>query len=92
MTDEDMDEFTDAVSYGDELTFIYNGQKYVLRGYKQNGKARLYLDRLDPPAEDYILVLAGTAHEFPVRDFLEVKIWNGRSFIEAHEEMEWLDE
>ncbi len=92
MIDGDIDQFIDAISYGDELTFLYNGQKFTLRGYNQNGRATLYLDRLDPPADDYILVLAGMGRQYPVQDFLEARIWDGKTFMEVEEEVQYLDE
>ncbi|MCD8307434.1 MAG: hypothetical protein LUD51_04310 [Clostridia bacterium] len=91
MIDGDTDEFIDAVEGGDDLTFMYNGQKFSLRGYTQNGKATLYLDRLDPPADDYVLVLVGSHFNYPVQAFLEAPVWDGKTFMEVEEEIQLLD-
>ncbi|MCD8285711.1 MAG: hypothetical protein LUD50_00570 [Clostridia bacterium] len=91
MLDVDIDDFIDAVAGGDDLSFMYREQRFSLRGYMQNGRATLYLDRLDPPAKDYVLVLVGNERNFPVQEFLQAKVWDGRSFMEAAEEIEILD-
>ncbi len=92
MTDGDIDDFIDALSLGDDLTFLYNGQKFFLRGYNQNGRATLYLDRLDPPADDYILVLAGRERQYPVQQFMDARIWDGKTFMEVQDEIQWVDD
>lgn len=83
--------FVDHVYYGDELLFVYEDCKYFLQGFQEGGKFILYLDRWEPPAEDYIWVGTGNEKDYPVQDFLEAKIWNGKSFWEVEEKIEWVD-
>jgi hypothetical protein len=67
----DVYEFVDKMRYGDELIFMYRGEKYFLQGYRENdGICTTYLDRWYPPANDYIWVGKGEPHKFPVDEFL----------------------
>ena len=85
-------EFVDHIHYGDELVFLFRGQKFFLQGFRNNsGRYTLYLDRWDPPSDDYIWIGTGDDREYPVDDFLEARIWAGKSFWEVEREIEWLD-
>lgn len=86
-----MTEFVDRIHYGDELIFLYKGQKFFLQGFLEEGVYTTYLDRWEPPADDYIWVGKGDSKNFPVNDFLKAKIWDGRNFWEAEKQMEWID-
>ena len=33
----------------------------------------------------------GSATQYPVEAFLEARIWNGKSFWDAEQDMEWVD-
>lgn len=39
----DVREFVDHIHYGDELWFLYDGKKYFLEGWYDNGHLDLYL-------------------------------------------------
>ena len=87
-----VEEFVDNIYMGQELVFLYKGQKFFLQGYCDKGSPNLYLDRWDPPGNDYIWVGKGSKSEgYPVDEFLEQKLWDSRSFWEAQDEMEWID-
>lgn len=91
MLNGDVNEFLDHVHCGDELVFTFAGQKFFLQGFKEEGRYVLYLARWEPPADGYAWVGVGDANEYPVKEFLKAKIWNGRDFWEAQDEMEWVD-
>ena len=92
MINGDVNEFVDRIHYGDELVFLYRGKKYFLQGFlEEDGKCTTYLDRWEPPSDGYIWVGKGDTKEFPVKDFLNQKLWDGRDFWEAEQEMEWVD-
>ena len=89
LIDGDVNDFVDRISYGDELIFTFHGRKYFLQGYHDlGGLWTTYRDRWEPPADDYIWVGKCDFH-FPVEEFLRQRIWDGRTFWEAQEEMEW---
>lgn len=87
----DVLDFVDHIHYGDELIFLYHGEKFFLEGLPENGQLNLYLDRWEPPADDYIWTGRGDKKNYPVQDFLDAKIWDGRNFWAAQEEMKWVD-
>lgn len=92
MLNGDVTEFVDRIHYGDELIFMYNGQKFFLQGFlEDDGICTTYLDRWEPPADDYIWVGRGDSKNFPVEEFLKAEIWDGKSFWEVEKKMEWLD-
>lgn len=92
MINGNVSEFINHIHYGDELIFLYKGQKFFLQGYlEDDGKCTTYLDRWEPPAKDYIWTGKGNSNNFPVDDFLNAKIWDGKSFWEVEQEIEWVD-
>lgn len=85
-------EFIEHIRHGDEHIFLYDGKKYFLQGYLSVGKCTLYLDRWQPPSGDYIWVGVGNENMYPVNEFVEAKLWNGKSFFEIEQQIEWVDE
>ncbi|MCD7883448.1 MAG: hypothetical protein LUI87_07060 [Lachnospiraceae bacterium] len=91
MINGNVNEFVDRISYGDELSFLYNQEKYFLQGIYENGRCVLYLDRWVPPTDDYIWIGIGDQNSYPVQKFLEAKIWDGKSFWDVEGCIEWVD-
>ena len=90
MINGDVNEFVDHIKYGDELIFKYEGKTYFLEGLFENEIFTLYLDRWNPPADDYIW-LASSKERYPADEFLKAKIWDGKSFWEVENQIEWID-
>ena len=86
----DVREFVDHIHYGDELCFLYEGKKYFLEGWTNNGSLDLCLYEMTDNGEKHIW--KGNATHYPVEAFLEAKIWNGKSFWDAEQDMEWVDD
>lgn len=85
-------EFVDKMYYGEELIFIYKKQKFFLQGFlEDDGIYTTYLDRWEPPANDYIWIGRGDSKNYPVDKFLSQKLWDGKSFWDAEKNMEWVD-
>ena len=91
MINGNVSEFVDHIYYGDELVFLYQEQKFFLQGFFTNGTYTLYLDRWEPISNDYIWIGVGDAHNYPVEEFLNAKLWGGKSFWEVEKEIEWVD-
>ena len=85
-------EFIDGLYYGDERVFIYNNEKFFIQGYIDSGKSTLFLDRWEPASNDYFWKMAGTDKNYPVKEFLEAKLFNGKTFYEVEKDIEWIDE
>ena len=91
MINGNVTEFVARIHYGDELIFQYKGQKFFLQGFLEDGVCTTYLDRWEPPANDYIWIGKGDSKNFPVKEFLEARLWDGKTFWEAEEQMELVD-
>lgn len=83
-------EFVDHIHYGDELWFLYRGKKYFLEGWGNEGKTELYLFEMWGNGKTYLW--KGDAKHFPVEEFLKAKIWDGRPFWDAEQDMIWVDD
>ena len=93
MINGDINAFIEVAQYGHEVFFLYKGQKFFLQGMgpSANGTYDLFLDRFEPPADDYIWVGVGRDHKYPIEEFLNAKIWDGKNFWEVEHEIEWVD-
>ncbi len=93
MINGDISVFLDDMRYGDELLFTFRGKKYFLEGMSnEEGKLTYYMWTIEPPADDYSLILVGEEHRYPREEFLALKIWDGKTFMEVENEMEWVDD
>lgn len=88
MINGNVQEFVDHVRYGDELWFLYDGQKYFLEGWSENGALELCLYEMRDGGRKYIW--KGIS-QYPANDFLSAPIWNGRVFWDAEQDMTWID-
>lgn len=86
----DVNEFIDGIFEGYEQVFWYRGKKYFIQGYNAYGKCLLLLDLWEPPGTDYVWQ-GSSVDGYPAEEFLSAKIWDGRDFRQAQEEMEWVD-
>ena len=91
MKNGNVNEFVDQLYYGAELLFVHNGQKFFIQGQCADNVYTLYLERITPPAEDYIWTKSNSAGKYSVDDFLSAPIWDGKTFWEVESEMEWVD-
>ena len=87
-----LDEFMFCLTYGLEVIFWYNNQKFYLLGGEVNGVKKLFLTRWEPYMKEPYLVLEGTKDEYPVKKFLTEPIIDGKTFAEIEPTMKWVDE
>ena len=92
MINGDVNEFVDGLYYGDERIFLYNGQKFFIEGLTINGKNHLMLDRWEPESEGYIWEGESECGSYCVEDFLAAPIFDGKTFWEVEQEIEWVDD
>ena len=90
MKNGDVREFVDHIHYGDELWFLYDGKKYFLEGWTNNSSLDLCLYEMTDSGKTY--TWKGNAAHYPVESFLDAKIWNGKSFWDAEQDMKWVDD
>ena len=84
-----VNEFVDHIYYGDELWFIYKGKKYFLEGWTNNNRLDLCLYEMNENGAEYRW--EGDEKHYPVDKFLKAEIWDGKSFWDAEQDMEWVD-
>ncbi len=90
MKNGNVNEFVDHIHYGDELWIIYRGRKFLLEGWTNDGTLDLCLFEVAENGEMH--VWKGDTHHYSVEAFLRAEIWDGRSFWEAEQEIEWVDD
>ena len=91
MKNVDVNEFIDGLHYGDERFFRYDGNKYFLQGYCVDGKPMLELYIIENPEMDFEWHMTSYNGEYPVEEFENTKIFNGKFFWEIEKEIEWDD-
>ena len=92
MINGDVNEFIDGLYYGDERIFLYHGKKYFIQGYGVNKIPTLFLSTWEPPSDDYLWKQGGDEHNYPVEQFLQAPLFDGKTFWEVEQEIEWVDE
>lgn len=96
MKNGDVSEFVDGLYYGDERWFRYNGVKYFIQGWVENGQFSLMLDQMEPDPGYIGYAWSQTkpvAQRQEVVDaFLTDKIFDGKTFWEVEKEIIWVDE
>ena len=86
-------EFIDGLHYGDERFFLYDGKKYFIQGYwpNDNEKPLLELYVLEPYDDPFEWHAYSEDKNYPVSEFVNAKIFNGKSFWEVEKDIEWVD-
>ena len=90
MRKEEADDFVSRICYGEELVFIYKGIKELLQGTCEDGYHVLYIFSLDDDPGIEWEVKTVTEY-FDTDSFLNARIFDGRTFWEAVDEIEWSD-
>ena len=85
-------EFVDKLWCGEELIYTYNGKKYFSQGYVlENGQYRFELQQWEPE-EKMLRYVEGFDHQSSLDKFLEQPLFDGKKFLEAEADMEWVDD
>ena len=82
-------DFVDRVYYGDELAFVYKGVRHLLQGTYIDGYQKLYIFPFDDGGIDWEIKTIGDA--FDSAGFQKAPIFDGRTFWEALDDIEWID-
>ncbi len=91
MKNGDISEFVDGLYHGDERIFLYRGQKFFIEGLSYDDKNHLLLYRWEPKSE---CVWDGVSEigRFCVDKFLQAPLFDGKTFWEVEQEIEWVDD
>lgn len=91
MINGDVREFIAGLNYGDERFFIYKGNKYFIQGYCDEEKYMLEVYIIESKNNNFEWKAVSNNKKYPVDEFENAKIFNGKSFWEIEKEIEWLD-
>lgn len=90
MINGEITEFVDKLYYGEELLFEYDGKEYFLQGWKNPSDATMVLDiQDDKPFEDYLWKSIRPSIRECAEEFLNSKLWGGKTFMEIQREVTW---
>lgn len=93
MINGDPREFIDGLHYGDERIFLYDGRKYFIQGYVTENGPLIEMFGLDPDNFDfYWKVYSDKEKSYPVAEFESAPLFNGKTFWEAEQDIEWVDD
>lgn len=86
-----IDELIDTLYYGGEINLIYNNTRYMLESGYDNDVIKIYIFKYDEPDNSFYYEKSGTDAKKVIDDFLNLKIWNGKTFFEEAKNIEWTD-
>lgn len=97
MIDGDLNDFIDRAANGMEIQFQYKGKKYMLEGMPNNSGAYVlylfcYSEKAASSKDVFNWVGRSTGDSYPVEEFLNAKIWDGKNFYEIEQEVQWIDD
>ncbi len=91
MINGDVKEFIDGLYYGDERFFMFKGCKCFLQGYYVEGKPMLEMYVLEPADSNFKWQAISDNESYPVSEFESANIFNGKTFWQVEQEIEWVD-
>lgn len=91
MINGDSREFIDGLYYGDERFFYYNGCKYFIQGYYVDGKPMLEMYVFEPVDSNFEWRFVSENGSYPVPEFESAAVFNGKTFWQVEQDIEWVD-
>ena len=91
MVNGDPREFIDGLYYGDERFFYYDNCKYFIQGYYVDGKPMLEMYVLEPSDANFEWRCVSENESYPVPEFENAAIFNGKTFWQVEQGIEWVD-
>jgi hypothetical protein len=85
-------EFIDGLHYGDERFFLYKGKKYFIQGFYKDGKPMLEVYIFEPSDSKFEWRAFSEDSSYPVAEFENAKIFDGKTFWDVEQEIEWVDD
>lgn len=86
-------EFLESVYSGQDTVFIYKGIKYWCQGYVQDdGRSYMEVFQYQPANEENVWSYTGVTAKECFHAFLDAPIFDGKTFWDAEQEIEWVDD
>lgn len=95
MIDGNVNEFVAGLYYGDERWFKYNGIKFFIQGWVQDNAFTLVLEQMEPEPISNKSMWSDTKfcdkRSLVIEKFLQARLFDGKTFWEVEQEIEWVD-
>ncbi len=90
MINGDPHDFVETIYSGQDMTFWFHGKRYYFQGYNKADGFFMEIYHMDPPYEDFWSFF-GADSGVCGDAFLEAPIFDGKTFWEVEQEIEWFD-
>ena len=93
MTGGSPKDFLDRIYSCQDTVFIYAGIKYWFQGYMPNESVvHMEVTQYEPPKDEHIWEYNGNTIEECRDAFVNARIFNGKTFWQAEQDIEWVDD
>lgn len=89
MQQKDINEFVHVLNYGDEMCLLYQGKRYIVQGFTEDDQSKLSIVRNDGINNEHFWECMANSMVECASKFLEEKLWNGKMFHDAANEIKW---
>ena len=83
--------FLEVVASGQDITYKYKGNIYWFQGYNKGDKFRMEIFKHIPAEEDFIWECEEETYLECLNRFTNEPIFDGKTFWEVEQEIEWGD-
>lgn len=84
-------EFIDAIYTCQDIVFIYDKTKYWFQGYIVENKVHMEIFQYEPAKDGYIGEYNGQSLSEGQENFQNAPVFNGKTFWQVEQEIEWVD-
>lgn len=92
MIDGDPHEFLKSIAFGQDTVYVYHGIKYWFQGYiTSEGKWHMETYQYEPYDDDWFWSYDCDPGEDDVKVFVEAPIFEGKTFWEVEQDIQWVD-
>ena len=92
MINGNANDFIDRIYTCQDTVFIYNEKKYWFQGYMSDEKAvHMEIFQTEPPMDGFIWEYDGASITEGQEAFQTAQIFDGKTFWEAEQDIEWVD-
>ena len=91
MINGNIEDFLDMIYYGEDVYLIYKGNRLFIDGWKDDGKYTLRMIDFGSKNKKstFNFEITNIDKNEVIKDFLNKKIWDGKTFYEEVENIEW---
>ncbi len=85
-------DFLDTIYSCQDIIYIFNGIKYWFQGYTEDNTVHMEIFQYIPANDDYIWEYNSDTIEKCLNSFLAAPIFDGKTFWDVENEIEWVDD